>query len=127
MEVKGRLMFNGVLTTLDMEVEKQGIIIPENSAKAYTDQRVVKVGENVDNLKEGEVVEINPAVLQRGVPILKLEGVEYALISVRDILYVYPKDYKMKHCDQDSRLGTDKKEVKNKNDNESRGTGLILS
>lgn len=90
-EVKGKVLFNAVLTTINKQTHHGKIELAQKSQKAYTYQDIVLTGSLVDSVKPGDTVEINPRVFAQGVPILTLGDSEYALISERDILYVYDK------------------------------------
>lgn len=106
-------MFNRIITTADrVEVDQKvnGIIIPEKLKGGYSEyQRVIAVGSMVHNLKEGDLVCIDPSAYGRPVhkehidsvkglsedtvqmayyiPTIEVDGKECMFIADRDIAY----------------------------------------
>ena len=106
-------MFNRIATTADrVEVDQKvnGIIIPEKLKGGYSEyQRVIAVGSMVHNLKEGDLVCIDPSAYGRPVhkehidsvkglsedtvqmayyiPTIEVDGKECMFIADRDIAY----------------------------------------
>lgn len=106
-------MFNRIVTTADrVEVDQKvnGIIIPEKLKGGYSEyQRVIAVGSMVHNLKEGDLVCIDPSAYGRPVhkehidsvkglsedtvqmayyiPTIEVDGKECMFIADRDIAY----------------------------------------
>lgn len=106
-------MFNRIVTTADrVEVDQKvnGIIIPEKFKGGYSEyQRVIAVGSMVHNLKEGDLVCIDPTAYGRPVhkehidsvkglsedtvqmayyiPTIEVDGKECMFIADRDIAY----------------------------------------
>jgi len=106
-------MFNRIVTTADrVEVDQKvnGIIIPEKLKGGYSEyQRVIAVGSMVHNLKEGDLVCIDPTAYGRPVhkehidsvkglsedtvqmayyiPTIEVDGKECMFIADRDIAY----------------------------------------
>lgn len=104
-------MFNGVITTMDKyedDITDNGIIIKKkNSIKEY--QKVVAVGCQVREVKEGDLVKVDPSAyqvmkhkpgsLKDGViddnvvvscnfNTIKIDGVEHLYLYERDIAYI---------------------------------------
>lgn len=106
-------MFNRIVTTADrVEVDQKvnGIIIPEKLKGGYSEyQKVIAVGSMVHNLKEGDLVCIDPTAYGRPVhkehidsvkglsedavqmayyiPTIEVDGKECMFIADRDIAY----------------------------------------
>lgn len=106
-------MFNRIVTTADrVDVDQvvNGIIIPEKIKGGYSEyQRVIAVGSMVHNLKDGDLVCIDPSAYGRPVhkehidsvrglsddtvqmayciPIIEIDGKKCMFIADRDIAY----------------------------------------
>lgn len=119
--MKGKVLFNTVLTTLNMTTETEsGIILQgdkvgKKEGVLMDDQEVVAVGSSVDEIKVGDKVKLDLGKFMREVtkrpvgdfgangktqelalPIIEINGEQYARITNRDIVYVYGEDEELK-------------------------------
>lgn len=111
---EGNPMFNSILITMDTEAwlvnpkavktdpnyEPIKMSEHEDSYKMYTDQKVVKVGPNVTEVKVGDWVEIAPENF-KAMYVISLDGKDYGIISIRSVFWNYGPNYKARHFTKD--------------------------